>query len=163
MEGGACEGRGVFDYYFPGPLPPPDKVPANCKNSREAGKSLQALMASQPQKSAALLRYSGAHNTKDLAGTLSFITYMLLDLQQRSGGNPFDNRNTIYETSDDYNALNDGVKRYAADPRAPEYIRTWYTPTGKLTRPMLAIHTSYDPLLPVPIPHPYPDPLHQTR
>ncbi len=162
MERGAFDARVVFDYYFPGALPPPDKVPANFKNTPEAAKSLQALMDSQPQKSAALLRYSGAHNTKDLAGTLSFITYMLLDLQQRSGGNPFDNRNTIYETSDDYNALNDGVKRYAADPRAAEYIRTWYTPTGKLTRPMLAIHTSYDPLVPVRIPDRYPELVEQT-
>ncbi len=99
---------------------------------------------------------------KDLAGTLTFITFMLLDLQQRGGGNPFDNRNNIYEASENYNALNDGVKRYAADPRAAEYIRTWYTPTGKLTHPMLAIHTSYDPLVPVRIPNRYPELVEQT-
>jgi pimeloyl-ACP methyl ester carboxylesterase len=162
MERGAFDARVVFDYYFPGALPRPDKVPADYKNSQNASSELQALMDSQPEKAAALLRYSGAHNTKDLAGTLTFITFMLLDLQQRSGGNPFDNRNNIYESSDNYNALNDGVKRYAADPRAAEYVRNWYTPTGKLTRPMLAIHTSYDPLVPVRIPARYPELVEQT-
>ena len=68
----------------------------------------------------------------------------------------------IYESRDDYNALNDGVKRYAADPHAAEYIRTWYTPTGRLTHPMLAIHTSYDPLVPVRIPNRYPELIEQT-
>ncbi len=162
MERGAFDARVVFDYYFPGALPRPDKVPADYKNSQDAAKELQALMDSQPEKAAALLRYSGAHNTKDLAGTLTFITFMLLDLQQRSGGNPFDNRNAIYESTDNYNALNDGVKRYTADPRAAEYVRNWYTPTGKLTRPMLAIHTSYDPLVPVRIPARYPELVEQT-
>jgi pimeloyl-ACP methyl ester carboxylesterase len=162
MERGAFDARVVFDYYFPGALPRPDKVPADYKNSQNASSELQALMDSQPEKAAALLRYSGAHNTKDLAGTLTFITFMLLDLQQRSGGNPFDNRNTIYESTDNYNALNDGVKRYSADPRAAEYVRNWYTPTGKLTRPMLAIHTSYDPLVPVRIPARYPELVEQT-
>ena len=157
MERGAFDARVVFDYYFPGALPPPDKVPADFKNTPELAKQVQAVMDSQPEKSAALLRYSGAHNTKDLAATLTFITYMLLDLQQRAGGNPFDNRNVIYESPDDYNALNDGVKRYTADLRAAEYIRTWYTPTGRLTHPMLAIHTSYDPLVPVRIPQRYPE------
>ncbi len=155
MERGAFDLRVVFDYYFPGALPRPDKIPEDYKNTPEAAKELQALIDGQPEKSTAILKYSGAHNTKDLAGTVIFITYMLLDLQKRAGGNPFDNRNQIYEIPENYNAVNDGVKRYAADPRAAEYIRTWYTPTGKLTRPMLAIHTSYDPLVPVRIPSMY--------
>jgi hypothetical protein len=82
---------------------------------------------------------------------------MLRELRERAGGNPFDNRSVIYDTpGEDYNALNDGVKRYAADPRAAEYVRTWYTPTGRLDRPLLAIHTTYDPLVPVRIPAMYP-------
>ena len=83
-------------------------------------------------------------------------------MQERGGGNPFDNRNVIYESADNYNELNDGVKRYTANPRAAEYVRTWYTPTGKLTRPMLAIHTTYDPLVPVRIPARYPELVEQS-
>src|SRR6266851_2532696 len=107
MARGAFDSRVVFDYYFPGALPPPDKVPAGFKNTPELSKQLQALMDSQPAKAAALLRYTGEHNIKDLAGTLSFITYLLKELQDRAGGNPFDNRNVIYEGTEDYNPLND--------------------------------------------------------
>ena len=162
MDRGAFDLRVVFDYYFPGVLPAPDKVPADFKNTPEIDKQIQALMDSQPEKASALLHFSGAHSTKDLASTLGFITYLLLDLEQRGGGNPFDNRNVIYESADDYNALNDGVKRYKADPRAAEYVRTWYTPTVKLSHPMLAIHTTYDPLVPVRIPARYPELVEQS-
>ena len=162
MERGAFDARVVFDYYYPGVLPSPDKIPDDYKITKESADQLQALIDRDSPKAAALLRYSGAHSTKDLAGTLIFITGMLRELQQRTGGNPFDNRNVIYESPDNYNELNDGVKRYAADARAAEYIRTWYTPTGRLTHPLLAIHTSYDPLVPVRIPDRYPELVEQT-
>jgi len=82
-----------------------------------------------------------------IAGGIVFLTLVLKDLEQRSGGNPFDNRDTIYNGTPDDNAVNDNVKRYRADPEALEYLKRFYTPTGQLTRPMLAIHTSYDPLV----------------
>jgi len=154
---GAFDARVVFDYYFPGALPPPDKVPADYRDTKEGVEKLTALLDANADKSSSLRHYSGLHTNKDLAGVLVFITDMLRELQARTGGNPFDNRGIIYETPEaDYNALNDGVKRYAADPHAAEYLRTWYTPTGKLERPLLAIHTSYDPLVPVRIPDMYP-------
>ena len=156
MSRGAFDGRVVFDFYFPGILPPPDKVPADFKNIPDLTKQVIALLDAQPDKAAALRRYTGVHNNKDLGSTEVFITALLGELQQRAGGNPFDNRDIIYESSDDYNALNRGVKRYAADARAAEYVRTWYTPTGKLFHPMLAIHTTYDPLVPARIPAMYP-------
>ena len=77
------------------------------------------------------------------------------ELQERAGGNPFDNRNIIYSNTDDDNTVNAGVKRFVADPKAVEYLRTFYTPTVKIARPMLAIHTSYDPLVPVSVPNSY--------
>jgi pimeloyl-ACP methyl ester carboxylesterase len=156
MSRGAFDGRVVFDFYFPGVLPPPDKVPAEFKSTPDSIKQLIALLDAQPEKSAALRRFTGAHNNQDLGSTVVFITAMLGELQRRTGGNPFDNRDVIYESADDYNALNRGAKRYTADAKAAEYIRTWYTPTGKLFHPLLAIHTTYDPLVPVRIPAMYP-------
>lgn len=155
MGRGAFDLRVVFDYYFPDVLPGPDKFPADFKNSTELTKKITAMLEESPEKAAALRRFAGLHNNKDLGGTLTFVTYLLKELHDRSGGNPFDNRSIIYESTDDYNALNKGVKRYAADPRASEYLNTWYSPTGKLTRPMLAIHTTYDPLVPPRIPDMY--------
>jgi len=155
MERGAFDLRVVFDYYFPGALPPPDHVPADFQANDALVQKIQSLLDGQSDKAGAILRYSGAHNTKDLAGTVTFLTYLLMEIEKRAGGNPFDNRNEIYEVADNYNPLNDGAKRYTADRRAAEYVRTWYTPTGRLVHPMLAIHTSYDELVPVRVPDMY--------
>jgi pimeloyl-ACP methyl ester carboxylesterase len=147
--------RVVFDYLFPGALPAPDNVPADFTMSTALNSKIQDLLDSKAEQGKIMLRYTGIHTTKELAGTIVFFTYILKDLQQRGGGNPFDNRDTIYAGTPDDNALNDGVKRYAANQRAAEYIRAWYTPTGRILHPMLAIHTTYDPLVPPWIPNDY--------
>src|SRR5262249_54723000 len=77
------------------------------------------------------------------------------ELSERTGGNPFDNRDVIYNGTLDDNKINGEIARYAADPKAQAYLRSNYTPSGKILRPMLAIHTSYDPLVPVWIPNTY--------
>jgi hypothetical protein len=84
-----------------------------------------------------------------------FYTYVVKDLQQRAGGNPFDNRDTIYTGLGDDEAVNDAVKRYQADARAAEFLAAWYSPTGRIASPMLAIHTVYDPIVPAWIPNRY--------
>jgi hypothetical protein len=80
---------------------------------------------------------------------------VLKELYQRTGGNPFDNRSTIYSGTGEDNLVNATVKRYAADPRAVDYLRAWYTPTGRILHPMLAIHTTYDILVPPSVPNSY--------
>jgi hypothetical protein len=155
MAHGAFDGRVVFDYYFPGVLPNPAKVDDAFENTKELQSSLETVLDQSPDQAAILRRMSDIKNNKDLAGVLSFITGMLKELQHRAGGNPFDNRNTIYSGSPDDNALNEGVKRYAADAKAVAYLRRYYTPTGRITKPMLAVHTSYDPLVSPWIPNIY--------
>jgi hypothetical protein len=59
-----------------------------------------------------------------------------------------DNHNFIYAGGPDDNALNDGVKRYTASDAALAWLKTWYTPTGVLLKPTLAVHTTYDPIIP---------------
>jgi pimeloyl-ACP methyl ester carboxylesterase len=147
--------RVVFDYYFPEALPSPVRVPADFRNDKELSARIEALLETKPDAAASLRRMFSIRTNKELAGTLTFFTYILKDLQQRGGGNPFDNRDTIYEGSHDDDALNDGVRRYAADPRAADYVHRYYTPTGRLTRPLLHIHTTYDPLVPPGTPNRY--------
>ena len=125
------------------------------KWAKSATQEITALLDAKPDRAEIVRHYTGIKTNAQLADTLVFFTYILKDLQQRGGGNPFDNRSTIYSGTADDNALNDGVKRYAADPRAAEYVRTYYTATGHLTRPMLAIHTTYDPLVPPWVPNNY--------
>ncbi len=151
----AFDTRVLYDYYFPGVLPSPVDIPANFERSKENEDKVMKTLEAKPEVAETLRHYTNIRTTQELANLLVFWTYQLMDMDKRSGGNPFDNRNTIYIGVPDNNTVNDGVKRYAADPRAAEYLRTYYTPTGHLTRPMLDIHTTYDPLVPPWIPNTY--------
>lgn len=140
--------RVVFDYFFPGALPSPVKVPPDFVMTPALTERILKLLDASPEQAAEVRRYSGIRANKELAATLGFFTYILKDLQERGGGNPFDNRNVVYEGTSDDNALNAGVARYEGDERAIAYLRRYYTPTGRLSRPLLAIQTTYDPLIP---------------
>lgn len=155
---GAFDALILFNYYFPGILPDPTKIPKDFV-SGTGDKALNAKITqaldSAPDKAAALRHQNNLKANKDLAGTLTFLVYLVKELNERSGGNPFDNRNVIYSGTLDDNTLNSTIPRYAADPKAVAYLRANYTPTGHIAKPMLAIHTTYDPLVPVTIPNTY--------
>ena len=151
----AFDGRVLFDYYFPGVLPSPVKIPGGFAPGKDALANVLQLLESKPDKAEVLRRYINVRTNQELASNMVFWTYQLMDLQKRSGGNPFDNRTTIYTNVPENNAVNEGIARYAADAKAAEYLRTYYVPTGHLTRPMLAVHTTYDPLVPVWVPSMY--------
>jgi pimeloyl-ACP methyl ester carboxylesterase len=78
------------------------------------------------------------------------ITYhaLLRELKDRAGGNPIDNRNSVYTGFGPIWDRKLSVPRCTADPEAVEYLRRHYTPTGKLDDPVLAVHTAYDPGVP---------------
>jgi hypothetical protein len=155
---GAFDALVLFSYYFPGIIPDPTRIPKDfvtgTGDKALLGKITDALESSS-EKAAALRHQNNLKSNKDLAGTLAFLVYLVKELNVRSGGNPFDNRNVIYSGTLDDNKLNSEIPRYAADPKAVAYLRSNYTPTGKISKPMLAIHTSYDPLVPVTIPNTY--------
>lgn len=69
------------------------------------------------------------------------------ELKLRAGGEPFDNRNRIYMGFGDDAALNRTVKRYTANAAARDYVRQYATPTGRITDPILTIHTTSDNLV----------------
>lgn len=134
----------TFDYLFPDVIGSLANLPQGVRLDQAKTK---AAIAAAPEKAALFARrYSIAVN--DVPGTLAFFYEINRELQQRSGGNPFDNRNTIYDGFEDDVALNRGVKRYAADAKAREYLRQHYAPTGRIHDPVLTIHTTYDPLVP---------------
>lgn len=155
LLGRAFDLRVLFDYYFPGVLSNPARVPQSYQISDELGKKIAARVQGKPIAAAALRRFGGLNNSQDLVSDILFATWVLKDIEQRAGGNPFDNRNTIYAGLGNDNAVNDGVKRYAADPGTLKYLQRFYTPTGHLTRPVLAIHTTYDQLVPPSVPGDY--------
>jgi len=147
--------RVVFDFYFPGILPPPDRVPSDFRNSKQLVQRVSDVLKQKPAEAEILRRYTRLHSLGDIAGDLTLFTELMGDLRRRTGGNPFDNLNIVYTIDGDSNALNRGVKRYAADPVAAAYLAAWYSPSGKLDAPMLAIHTTYDPIVPSNAPDTY--------
>ncbi len=151
----AFDNRVVFDYYFPGLLPSPAKVPPSYEMSDQLSKKILRTLNAKPSSSAVVRGYSDVHSNPELADGIVFLTYILKDLEQRSGGNPFDNRNTIYTRLPHSDIVNDHIQRYEAEPGALTYLQQFYTPTGHLTRPVLAIHTSYDPLVSPSVPSDY--------
>jgi hypothetical protein len=147
--------RVVFDFYFPGVLPPPDNVPPEFRNSKQLAQRVAGVLKQKPAEAEIIRRYTRLHSLDDVAGGLTLFTELLGDLGRRGGGNAFDNRNIVYTIDGDSNALNRGAKRYAASPVAAAYLAAWYSPTGKLGAPMLAIHTTYDPIVPSSAPDTY--------
>ncbi len=79
------------------------------------------------------------------------------DLLDRTHGHvPVDNTGSVYASpglsmaeNAALNAPNTGVERLAATPDALNYLEHWYQPTGRLQLPVIVLHTSRDPIVPV--------------
>ncbi len=86
----------------------------------------------------------------------SFVTalagfgYGLQDYLVTTGGNGYGNVGKVYRTLGDATdaALNEGVLRVTADPRASAYLTQWYRPTGQFRAKVLSFHNVVDPLVP---------------
>ncbi len=138
----------AFHYYYPGLLPGPVAIPASVDLSWGATDALEKKLAANPKGLAELMALGKYKTPSDLAAGVVFGSYIERDFEQKLGASVLDNRNFIYAGGADDNALNDGVKRYVASDAALAYLKTWYTPTGELLKPMLAVHTTYDPIIP---------------
>ena len=85
-----------------------------------------------------------------LADMIEFYQSVSKETTAWLGGLPFGNTQTIYSGfGDNDKSLNKNILRYTADPEAREYFIRYYTPTGKISDPVLALHTTYDEILPV--------------
>jgi hypothetical protein len=141
----------LFEYYFPGIMPPivgplngyEYSIGANSPIS----KKIQAALDANPEK-AEIFRRVWGRKKEDVASTVAFHTYLVHEAQERSGGNPFSNLTTIYHVDDDHVKVNGGVKRFAADPGANAYLKKWYTASGKTTKPLFIMSPVYDPIVP---------------
>lgn len=92
---------------------------------------------------------------EDLPGILAFYHMIYREIAERAGGNPIDNRSTVYAGLGPMPGLNDSIRRYAASPAALAYLAKYYTPTGVLEDPVVAVHTTYDPGVPPSLPSSY--------
>ncbi|MBN8481243.1 MAG: alpha/beta hydrolase [Xanthomonadales bacterium] len=147
--------RAAFDAYFPDLLGPLVPVPADYMPDARMTERVAGALRSNPTAATALGSLQPGSNADNLPGVIAFLGYIVKELQQRSGGNPFDNRNFAYAGTGDDDNLNRRVQRHAADAAAMPYLARWYTPSGRLERPVLALHTLADPLVPMVWPNDY--------
>jgi len=140
--------RAAFDYYYPGVLPGPLHIPASFQFDQDLVDKLMKILPTNPKGEAELMALGRFKAVDDLADGMAFGGYVERDMEEKIGASVVDNHNYIYAGGPDDNALNDGVKRYTASDPALDYLKTWYTPTGVLAKPMLAVHTTYDPIIP---------------
>lgn len=138
----------AFDYYFPNLLGPLVPVPEKYMPTAAIEKQMASALRAKPDAAESLLRIWGVGDLQTLGSVIAFNYYEVGELQRRTHGNPFNNADLIYTGNKDAFALNAGVKRYHADTSAAAYIARWYTPSGKLLRPLLALHDTGDPLVP---------------
>jgi len=85
---------------------------------------------------------------EDVPAIIAQYHMILREVIDRAGGNPIDNRNSVYSGFGTIEGLNAAVPRYCADAKARDYLRRHYTPTGLVEDPVLAVHTRYDPGVP---------------
>lgn len=138
----------VFDYYFPGLIGSPVAISDDVLTGAEFVERIQKEATTYPDRLSSFQQWSGFRSDVEMAQVVAFYAAIQKELMARAGGNPFDNRNTLYQGSSDDVRLNRGVKRYSAHPEAVAYLRKYYTPKAEPKRPVLSLHTTYDPLVP---------------
>ncbi len=154
--------RTVFDYYFPGLMPPTAiDIPENLLNTWETNYYSETVrpVITDPANAISVtqvLSVTGAAFDPNVPATTEqtferlfwYNIYSTNDGRQQLGGNPFGNQGVQYTGSLDDVALNAGVARFTADITATATISSDYQTTGRLTRPLITMHTTGDPVVP---------------
>lgn len=150
--------RVLFDYFYPGVLPGDalnvpeglnfgtDVVPAVVAAiSANAGPAFQLAAVDQIE-----LPYTNPGELiNSILSPLFFNIVGTADFLDRTNEGFFDNSTTVYSGSPDDDALNASVDRFTGTPSARKYFENWYLPSGKLEIPVLTLHTTMDPIVPL--------------
>lgn len=151
--------RVVFDYFFPGVIPGPAiEVPESVINdwAKVYVPAIQAALAANPFARDQLLAVTRAPfdpavpatREATVLGLLWYNVFATNDATARLGGHPYDNRTRWYTGSTNDLFLNIFVRRYAPDASAVAEMAAHYETTGVLTRPLVTMHTTGDPIVP---------------
>jgi pimeloyl-ACP methyl ester carboxylesterase len=151
--------RVVFDYLFPGVIPgSPIQVPAEVTNHWDDryAPAVAAAILLRPDAARELIAITGApvasQSPADIAVTaVSVLWYNVIgstDVQARLGGNPYDNTTRVYSGSSNDAALNASIARFTANPTALAPLEAYET-GGSLLKPVVTLHTTGDPIVPV--------------
>jgi pimeloyl-ACP methyl ester carboxylesterase len=144
----------VFNVLFPNVVSSLSNVmdinqPYKAIDSRQIGPKSKAIRDGFMTDSVLPLQFAKHFDLKlaDLAMSLMFNENVLRDVAQKSGGNPFDNTNTVYSGFPDDWAINQKVERLEATADANKIFGK-YDRTGNINKPIVLMHTIYDQLIP---------------
>jgi pimeloyl-ACP methyl ester carboxylesterase len=149
----AFDGLVTFNAMFPDILPKmvdivSGKAPAlftgGMKEMSQKAKEIEQKIAQQPEKLALFAKHYEL-KVEDVPNGVLFMDGVLRDIVKQSGGNPFDNTNTLYAGFPDDWEINKNVERLAANATSDRL--TIYDRTGIIDKPVLMMHTSYDQLI----------------
>ena len=150
----AFDGYIVFNALFPNILPSAadlmsGKAPSVFAGNfnENMGKAMGIIGKIKKEKPDLLTEFAKHNCVKesDLPFILIFQNSVLSDIAAQTGGNPYDNTNTFYTGYPDDYSLNKKVERLAAT--VSNQRLTIDDRTGILDKPLLMMHTTYDPII----------------
>jgi pimeloyl-ACP methyl ester carboxylesterase len=158
--------RVLFDHFLPDVMPPnPIAIPADLLTTWETGyytNTVKPALTAITNTTAIsqLLTISqtpfdatdSATKEQSMADLLWYNVFATNDAITKLGGQPFDNQMRQYgqglvNPPLDLTALNQKVARFSADQAALTAL-TQYESTGRLTKPLITMHTTGDPIVP---------------
>jgi dienelactone hydrolase len=150
--------RAVFDYYYPGAIRGDTlDVPADLDPFGEVVPAVIGAVFADPAGAFELAAVDQldivAADFGELVNTLlvrlSTHALALPELLERTNGaSPFDNTIVDYSGTSDDVGLNLGIGRFSSEPSGELYYQHYYEPDGRLQVPVIAMHTTRDPLVP---------------
>lgn len=154
--------RVLFDYFYPGVLPGDLlHLPSTLDLNRDIIGPAVAAIQANPTGAAAMSQIrqtplpfaDPTELVQSIVQALSLQVIELGDLLQRTGGQSFfDNRHTVYDgplPAPLLQDLNARVARFDMPSAAREFLARNYQPSGRLEFPLLALHTTRDPVVPI--------------
>lgn len=150
--------RVVFDYFFPNLMPgEPLTIPATLMEQWESGFFTETILPEITEEGSAIsvtqlltvtsvspYKHAPPTSTDSIEQLLWYNVFATNDGVAKLGGQPFDNEHRWYSGSNDDARLNAAVERFSADPAALEEIAAHYQTTGKLSVPLVTLHTTGD-------------------
>ena len=137
----------LFRYFYPGLPGSVVDFPFAERTLPELQERAKALIAANPERLEVFNRMTRM-NPGSAAYLVACWSELLWDLMERTGGNAFDNSNTIYVGSDDDRELNREIARYRSDPEAVKFLTDWPLVTGEISDPVIVLYTLNDDFIP---------------
>jgi pimeloyl-ACP methyl ester carboxylesterase len=144
----------IFNVLFPNVIPPLSVIMDIHSNFKPSGwadmepkiKAIREAILKDTIKASEFARHFDL-KVSDIPLSLFFNEPVLRDIVQKSGGNPFDNTNTIYNGFSNDWEINKKVERLKATANLDNIFEK-YDRTGNIGKPVVILHTTYDQLIP---------------